>query len=193
MESFVEKPDLDTARVYFADRSYLWNAGMFIARADVLLAEIEAQDPELHAGLVELAEAWDDRDGADRSSTACGRRCARSRSTTSWPSPRPRRGGSPSCPVTSSGTTWAISRASRSSTPTAARTTSRSSDRTPRPLGCVQRHRRVADIAGHQPHRVQDIVVVDTPDALLVTTSQHAQRVKGVVDALKLNGRGDVL
>jgi len=40
---------------------------------------------------------------------------------------------------------------------------------------------------------VQDIVVVDTPDALLVTTSEHAQRVKGVVDALKLGGRGDVL
>ena len=40
---------------------------------------------------------------------------------------------------------------------------------------------------------VQDIVIVDTADALLVTTSEHAQRVKGVVDALKLTGRGDVL
>ena len=37
------------------------------------------------------------------------------------------------------------------------------------------------------------LVVVDTPDALLVTTSENAQRVKGVVDALKLTGRGDVL
>jgi len=40
---------------------------------------------------------------------------------------------------------------------------------------------------------VRDIVVVDTPDALLVTTSQNAQRVKSVVDALKLSGRSDVL
>jgi mannose-1-phosphate guanylyltransferase len=40
---------------------------------------------------------------------------------------------------------------------------------------------------------VQDIVVVDTPDALLVTTSANAQRVKAVVDALKLSGRSDVL
>ena len=39
---------------------------------------------------------------------------------------------------------------------------------------------------------VDDIVVVDTPDALLVTTSEHAQRVKSVVDALKLSGRTDV-
>jgi mannose-1-phosphate guanylyltransferase len=40
---------------------------------------------------------------------------------------------------------------------------------------------------------VDDIVVVDTPDALLVTTVEHAQRVKGVVESLKLTGRGDVL
>ena len=40
---------------------------------------------------------------------------------------------------------------------------------------------------------VTDIVVVDTPDALLVTTSANAQRVKSVVDALKLSGRNDVL
>ena len=40
---------------------------------------------------------------------------------------------------------------------------------------------------------VKDIVVVDTPDALLVTTSANAQRVKSVVDALKLSGRDDVL
>ena len=40
---------------------------------------------------------------------------------------------------------------------------------------------------------VQDIVVVDTPDALLVTTLANAQRVKSVVDALKLSGRDDVL
>jgi mannose-1-phosphate guanylyltransferase len=40
---------------------------------------------------------------------------------------------------------------------------------------------------------VKDIIVVDTPDALLVTTTANAQRVKSVVDALKLAGRSDVL
>ncbi|MCR2346188.1 sugar phosphate nucleotidyltransferase, partial [Salmonella enterica] len=60
--SFVEKPDLETAKEYLADRGYLWNAGMFIAKAGVLLEEIAANEPELHAGLLELAEAWDDRD-----------------------------------------------------------------------------------------------------------------------------------
>ena len=62
VERFVEKPDLETAKTYLADRDYLWNAGMFISRADVLLAEIAANNPELYAGLIELAEAWDDRD-----------------------------------------------------------------------------------------------------------------------------------
>ena len=36
-------------------------------------------------------------------------------------------------------------------------------------------------------------VVIDTPDALLVTTSEHAQDVKGVVDALSGAGREDLL
>ena len=40
---------------------------------------------------------------------------------------------------------------------------------------------------------VHDIVVVDTPDALLVTTREHAQRVKAVVDAIKSAGRSDLL
>ena len=40
---------------------------------------------------------------------------------------------------------------------------------------------------------VRDIVVIDTPDALLVTTTANAQRVKSVVDALKLSGRSEVL
>jgi mannose-1-phosphate guanylyltransferase len=52
----------------------------------------------------------------------------------------------------------------------------------------VTQTKRVISLIG-----VRDIVVVDTPDALLVTTSENAQRVKGVVDALKLTGRGDVL
>ena len=40
---------------------------------------------------------------------------------------------------------------------------------------------------------VPGTVVVDTPDALLVTTPERAQDVKGVVDALKAAGREDLL
>ena len=48
--------------------------------------------------------------------------------------------------------------------------------------------KRVVSLIG-----VKDIVVVDTPDALLVTTTENAQRVKSVVDALKVSGRSEVL
>ena len=41
--------------------------------------------------------------------------------------------------------------------------------------------------------RSEDVIVVDTPDALLVTSKEHAQRVKNLVDSLKDNGHSDVL
>jgi mannose-1-phosphate guanylyltransferase len=40
---------------------------------------------------------------------------------------------------------------------------------------------------------LDDVVVVDTPDALLVTTRARAQDVKQVVDALRAEGRTDLL
>ena len=52
----------------------------------------------------------------------------------------------------------------------------------------VSRTSRLISLIG-----VQDIVVVDTPDALLVTTRENAQRVKSVVDAIKQSGRDDLL
>ena len=167
---------------------------MFISRADVLLAEIAENQPELHAGLMELAEAWDDRDRAVPSSTGSGRPSRRSPSTTPSPSPPRRRGASPSSPGTSTGTTWATSRASRSSIRTGRKNDLAILGENARVLSdaasgiVVSQTNRVISLIG-----VRDIIVVDTEDALLVTTSEHAQRVKGVVDALKLTGRGDVL
>ena len=40
---------------------------------------------------------------------------------------------------------------------------------------------------------VEGIVVVDTEDALLVTTTDHAQSVKQAVEALREKGNSDVL
>jgi mannose-1-phosphate guanylyltransferase len=40
---------------------------------------------------------------------------------------------------------------------------------------------------------VDDLVVVDTPDALLITTRSRAQQVKDVVDAVRQTGREDLL
>jgi mannose-1-phosphate guanylyltransferase/mannose-6-phosphate isomerase len=41
VERFVEKPDLATAQRYLAEGHYYWNSGMFVVRASVWLAAIE--------------------------------------------------------------------------------------------------------------------------------------------------------
>ncbi len=51
---FVEKPDLVTAGKYLAAGNYVWNSGMFFFTAETILNEIERLMPELHAGLREI-------------------------------------------------------------------------------------------------------------------------------------------
>jgi mannose-1-phosphate guanylyltransferase/mannose-6-phosphate isomerase len=46
VDSFVEKPDTATAARYIADR-YLWNSGNFIFRAEVMLNELAHFEPEI--------------------------------------------------------------------------------------------------------------------------------------------------
>src|SRR5580700_3343552 len=48
VDAFVEKPDAATAGRYIADR-YLWNSGNFLFRADVMLAEIARFEPDIAA------------------------------------------------------------------------------------------------------------------------------------------------
>ncbi|MFM7029959.1 MAG: mannose-1-phosphate guanylyltransferase, partial [Micrococcales bacterium] len=59
VDKFVEKPKLAAARKYLERGDYLWNAGMFIAPASLLLEQLQAKEPELHASLMEIADAWD--------------------------------------------------------------------------------------------------------------------------------------
>jgi mannose-1-phosphate guanylyltransferase len=59
---FTEKPPLKLAVSYVESGRYLWNASMFIWRVDVFLAELARQQPQLHAGLMRIAHAWDTPD-----------------------------------------------------------------------------------------------------------------------------------
>ncbi len=54
---FKEKPDFAAAQRFLEDGHYAWNSGMFIWRADRLLAEFSAQMPESHAALVRIGAA----------------------------------------------------------------------------------------------------------------------------------------
>ena len=47
VELFVEKPDLATAERYVADGHYAWNSGMFVVRASVWLAALEHFRPDI--------------------------------------------------------------------------------------------------------------------------------------------------
>jgi mannose-1-phosphate guanylyltransferase len=61
LRQFREKPDPQTAQAYFdagPDR-FLWNSGMFVWRAETLLECIRRYAPDNHAGLTQIADAWD--------------------------------------------------------------------------------------------------------------------------------------
>lgn len=47
VDSFVEKPDLDTANNYFASKEYLWNSGMFLFKASCYLNELRKHCPDI--------------------------------------------------------------------------------------------------------------------------------------------------
>jgi mannose-1-phosphate guanylyltransferase len=59
VEEFKEKPSYDVAETYVKSGNYLWNAGMFVWRVDVFLAELSRQQPQLAAGISRIAQAWD--------------------------------------------------------------------------------------------------------------------------------------
>ena len=203
VRGFTEKPDAATAAEYLATGEYRWNAGMFLVRAGVLLDHLARLRPELHAGLRRIAAAWD---GPDRDAVVAE----------VWPGlekvaidhaiaePVAAEGG---VAVVPGDFTWDdvgdfASLAEMLPAPTTA-------DGAPGPaapglrvLGdaaqvlavdaagalVVPGTGRLVAVLG-----LDDVVVVDTPDALLVTTRAHAQRLKSVVDAVREGGRDDLL
>jgi mannose-1-phosphate guanylyltransferase len=191
VDAFVEKPDAATAAAYLADGGYRWNAGMFVARADVLLAELARHRPALAAGVRELAAAWDtperDRVLADV-----------------WPTlekvaidyavaePAAAAGRVAVVPAAFGWDDVGDFAALAELLPDAAAL---------RVLGdahevlgqdatgvTVAGSGRMVAVLG-----LDDVVVVDTPDAVLVTTRSRAQDVKAVVEALRNAGRADLL
>lgn len=190
---FVEKPDLETAKKYVESGTYMWNAGMFIVRADRLLEQLGKTQPELLAGLLELAEAWDTPERGlvvDR----VWPRLTKIAIDYSVAEPSAREGVLAVIPadfpwddVGDFASLAKLQAGGRKSDLAIlgenARVLSDSSSGI-----VVSETGRLISLIG-----VENIVVVDTPDALLVTTAEHAQRVKSVVDALKVSGRTEVL
>jgi len=191
-DKFVEKPNITKARKYVESGEYLWNAGMYIAQASVLLAELASTEPELHAAIMELAEAWD----------TDGRKAAIERI---WPKlKKVAIDYSVAEPAAAAGLVAVVhANFSWHDVGDFAAIAELQSQGRKGNLAVLGNAKVLADsssgILVSDTDRlialigVEDIIVVDTPDALLVTTKEHAQRVKSLVDALKATGHSDVL
>ena len=187
VRGFVEKPDVVRAQAYLDTGEYRWNAGMFVVRASVLLDELADLHPQLAAALREiaaeparLAELWQGLTKVAIDHAVAEPAAARGRVA-----------------VVPGGFTWDDVGDFAA-------------------LGYVLSDNPVAPglkilgevdlvLAGETTGLVipgsgrtvavlglDDIVVVDTADALLVTTRAHAQDVKALVDLLKATGRADL-
>ena len=185
---FVEKPDRARAEAYVASGRHLWNASMFIWRVDVFLAELRRLQPDLHAGVTRIAAAWDTADqeavmGATWSALAestidqgvmeHAERVAVVPAAMGWSDIGDWHGLGELLPADADGT-------SANATADAM-----AEDAT----GCVvwsDGARRIALVG------VRDLIVVDTPDALLVADRVRAQDVRHVVAQLKAEGRSDL-
>ena len=59
VKRFKEKPDQETAEQLLRAGDHSWNSGMFVWKADTILAEIKRQMPALSGSIYEIADAWD--------------------------------------------------------------------------------------------------------------------------------------
>ncbi|MCC9175293.1 mannose-1-phosphate guanylyltransferase [Arthrobacter sp. zg-Y179] len=190
---FVEKPSAEVARTYLDSGSYSWNAGMFVAPVDLMLKHLEASEPVLYSGLMEIADAWD---------TTRRREVVRR----IWPTlPKIAIDYAVAEPAAAAGDvamipgafSWddvgdfaAIGRLNPAA---------ENSDLTVMGEGARVYSENASGIVVSDTKRVialigiEDVVIVDTPDALLVTTKEHAQEVKKAVEHLKASGDTDVL
>jgi mannose-1-phosphate guanylyltransferase len=56
VSSFEEKPDLEKAMTYLRSGDHYWNAGIFVATADTILNEIKKLIPDLYEGLMQIKD-----------------------------------------------------------------------------------------------------------------------------------------
>jgi mannose-1-phosphate guanylyltransferase len=190
VERFVEKPDADTAAGYLKEGGYRWNAGMFVFRADVLLAELERNRPELHAGVLEIAEAWDtpERDAVlalrwpQLEKVAIDYAIAEPAAADGRVAVVPAALGWDDIGDWASLAALLPGDAALKVVGDAAQVLDVDSSGIAVPAG-----NRLVAVLG-----LKDVVVIDTPSAVLVTTREWAQDVKKVVETLAELGRNDL-
>lgn len=188
VRQFVEKPSATQAAAYLATGEFRWNAGMFVVRAGRLLDLLALRHPHFAADLRRLARI---RPGDDFAAIWDGL-------------PKIAIDHAVAEPAADDGEVLVVPGAFGwddigDFTSLAAILPAPASG--PRVLGdpaqvtAIDSTGLVAPGSGRAVALlgVQDIVVIDTEDALLVTTAARAQEVKALVDALRERGRTDLL
>jgi mannose-1-phosphate guanylyltransferase len=187
VDAFVEKPDAARAGEYLAAGGYLWNAGMFVVRAGVLLELLAGTDPSMVAALRAIAaspsrieELW-----APLTPVAIDHAVAEPAAAAGRVAvvPAPFR--------------WDDVGDFASLSDLLEESAQHPGMRVLGDPGLVVSHDATGLVAATGGRTVvtlgvRDVVVVDTPDALLVTTRERCQDVKSLVAVLQESGRGDL-
>lgn len=190
--NFVEKPNKQVAEEFFGSGNYLWNAGMFVAPASLILEQVAASEPELHASIMEIAAAWDTPERAGLIAKH-------------WPNLKKIAFDyTVAEPAAAAGLVAVIpAEFEWHDVGDFAGVAELLSGGRPQNLAVIGDAQLLAEdssgiLVGQSKRLIavvglKDIIVVDTPDALLITTKEHAQGVKNIVETLKNSGHGDVL
>ena len=189
---FIEKPSIAKAKKYFSKKAYLWNAGMFIAPAKLLLSVLAETEPELEREIQQIAEKVA-AGGFDKNASQSWSRLKKVAIDYSVAEPAAKKGLVACVPATfewhdvgdfaSIAELQSQGKSGNLAVLGQAKVLSDSSSGI-----LVSENDKLVALIG-----VEDIIVVDTPDALLVTTKQHSQKVKGLVDSLRATGQDEVL
>jgi len=191
--TFTEKPKADVATEYLDGDRHLWNAGMFIAKASVLLDELRTNRPDVAEPIEAIAEAWDTRE-RDEVVAAQWKRIPTVAIDYAIAEPAAEHGRLAVIPGEFSwddiGDFAALARLhnrGRSNVLATLGNNSRVLNEGSSGLVVSESNRLIAVVG------VKDIVIVDTEDALLVTNAANAQRVKSIVESIRRTGADDVL
>jgi len=65
VKTFAEKPNLETAKRFLQSGDFLWNSGMFVWRVSTILAQLEEHLPQLSDGLDEIAQHLNQPEAAE--------------------------------------------------------------------------------------------------------------------------------
>lgn len=187
VERFVEKPDQATAESYLKQGGFYWNSGMFVAKASVMLEEITRHAPQLAQGLSTIREAWKANGGDWRAAVASHFGDLPSESFDYAVMEK-----SDNVVLIPCNIGWSDV-GSWEAVQTLAEKDANGNTLAPADIAIDTRNtlvmshgqRLVATIG------VEDLCIIDTADALLVTHRNQSQKVKAVVDELKARNNGE--